>query len=71
MNTSEHEAPVSAVFTLNSALHCRVGYNKYRKTFLKKKERKKMKNRTHITETMTNPMIEVVQIWCPGKVGSI
>ena len=27
-----------------------------------------MKNRTHITGTMTNPRIEVVQIWCPGKV---
>ena len=67
MNTSEHEEPVSAVFTLNSALHCRVRYNNYRKTFLKKKE-KKMKNRTHITGTMTNPRIEVVQIWCPGKV---
>ena len=39
--------------------------NTYRKYYLKKKE---MKIRTHITETMTNPKIEVDQTWCPGKV---
>ena len=41
VNTSEHEAPVSAVFTLNSALHCRVRCNNYRKNFWRKKKEKK------------------------------